>query len=72
MLWLLAATAQVDDATLRQRETNPEHQESELREALRGAVGTDSRDGGDRGRGARRREAALEGERGGRVELNNT
>ena len=45
MLLLLAATAQVDDATLRQRETNPEHQEAELREALYGAVGTDSRDG---------------------------
>lgn len=45
MLLLLAATAQVDDATLRQRETNPEHQEAELRTALRDAVGTDSRDG---------------------------
>ena len=45
MLLLLAATAQVDDATLRQRETNPEHQETELRTALRDAVGTDSRDG---------------------------
>ena len=39
MLLLLAATgAQVDDATLRQRETNPEHQEAELREALHGAA----------------------------------
>ena len=45
MLLLLAATVQVDDATLRQRESNPEHQEAELRTALRDAVGTDSRDG---------------------------
>ena len=45
MILIFAAAAQVDDATLRQRETNPEHQEAELREALHGAVGTDSRDG---------------------------
>ena len=42
MLLLFAATTQVDDATLHQRETIPEHQEAELRTALRGAVGTDS------------------------------
>ena len=45
LMLLLLAAAQVDDATLRQREANPEHQEAELRTALRGAVGTDSRDG---------------------------
>ena len=45
MFLLLAPKSQVDEATLRQRETNPEHQEAELREALHGAVGTDSRDG---------------------------